>query len=123
MTEALHSVQELEALRAAAIAERERAARDGEIRILVHMGSCSIAAGAREVMLALQEQMKSARRLNARLVATGCGGLCALEPVVQVLVGEQAPVTYGHVTPEGAARIFKEHVIHGVVVQDLVVEV
>ena len=118
----LSSVEELETFRAQVIAEKERQARSGDIRILVNLGTCGIAAGALETLRALQEQIETARLKDVHLVSTGCIGLCSLEPVVQVIVGDKPAVTYGKVDVESARRILKEHVVHGLVVQDLVVE-
>jgi (2Fe-2S) ferredoxin len=53
---------------------------------------------------------------------TGCIGLCALEPIVQVQFGDQTPVTYGKVTPEVAYLILKNHIGKGLVVQEYVVD-
>ena len=57
-----------------------------------------------------------------RVSQTGCIGLCALEPLVQVQIADQAPVTYGKVTPDVAHRILQNHIGKGLVVQEYVVE-
>lgn len=43
------------------------------------------------------------------------------EPIVQVVVGETAPVTYGKVTPAAARQIMEQHVMDGKVVNDYVI--
>jgi NADP-reducing hydrogenase subunit HndB len=118
----IRSVEELEALRTRLIEEKQQEARSGNIQVLVNLGTCGIAAGALAIMQTLEAQVETERLKGVRVVQTGCVGLCSLEPVVQVIVGEKPAVTYGKVTPETARRILNEHVIHGVIVQELVVE-
>ncbi|MGD2186154.1 MAG: (2Fe-2S) ferredoxin domain-containing protein, partial [Desulfobacterales bacterium] len=65
---------------------KETSLRDGpaNIKITVHMGTCGIAAGAREVMSALMEEMAEADRQDIRVVASGCMGMCSSEPNVTI---------------------------------------
>ena len=52
---------------------------DASIKVTVHMGTCGIAAGAREVMNALMEEMAEADRQDIRVVTSGCMGMCSSE--------------------------------------------
>lgn len=92
----------------------------GEIKIIIGMGTCGIAAGAREVMTALLEEMRK-RNISAMVTQTGCIGMCEKEPLVDIKRPNEARITYGHVTPADAKRLVAEHVLHGRVVEDLVV--
>jgi len=47
------------------------------VKITVHMGTCGIAAGAREVMNSLMEEMSLVERDDIRVVASGCLGMCS----------------------------------------------
>ena len=47
--------------------------------------------------------------------------MCEREPIIQVVVGDQAKVTYGKVTPEVARKIMKDHVVGGKIVEDHVI--
>jgi len=60
------------------------------------MGTCGIAAGAREVMAALQEEIDK-RNLNVIVDKTGCIGMCEQEPLVDVQRPEEPRITYGKV--------------------------
>jgi NADP-reducing hydrogenase subunit HndB len=106
-----------------AIRERARqtmAARSGEARakVTVHMGTCGIAAGAREVMGALLKDIE-ARQLTDILVTTSsCAGLCSQEPMATVELPGRAPLKYVDLTPEKIVRVLLEHVLGGRVVAE-----
>ena len=90
------------------------------VRVSVCMGTCGIAAGARDTMKALLEALEEAAAGDVAVTATGCAGFCEQEPLVLVEAREGQPVRYGHVNPAAAGRIVREHIIAGHVVQDLV---
>jgi NADP-reducing hydrogenase subunit HndB len=86
------------------------------------MGTCGIAAGARETMLALLNQVETSQLRGIVVTQTGCIGLCEKEPIIQVQVGTQPRVVYGKVTPEVARRILIEHILGGSIVKENVLE-
>ena len=88
--------------------------------ITVGMGTCGIAAGAREVMQAFLDEL-SARKIDAHVVTTGCIGMCSKEPLVDIQQGDGPRITYGNVNTSMVPRIIEEHLIHGQVVQSWVV--
>jgi NADP-reducing hydrogenase subunit HndB len=104
-------------------AKKEIYLREGEFRgkINVHMGTCGIAAGAREIMGAFLDEIDDKGITDIMFTSTGCAGLCSEEPMVTVEMEGTAPVRYGKLTPDKAKKIFDEHVIKGDVVKDLVV--
>ena len=77
------------------------------------MGTCGIAAGARDTMKAILDTIEKDSINGIIVTQTGCIGLCEREPIVQVIIGEQPKVTYGKVTAEVARKIMKEHVVEG----------
>ena len=97
--------------------------REGEFRgkINVHMGTCGIAAGAREIMGAFLDQIDAQGITDIMFTSTGCAGLCSEEPMVTVEMEGSAPVRYGKLTPDKARKIFDDHVIKGSVVKEYVV--
>lgn len=102
-------------------AQQKIAARTAEeTRIIVGMGTCGIAAGARDVMAALLEEINN-RNLQVKVTQTGCIGMCEQEPLVDVQRPGEQRITYGKVTPSDAARIIVGHVMHGNIVEDLVI--
>ena len=88
----------------------------GRAKVIVHMGTCGIAAGARTVMKALMDEIESREVNDVILTISSCAGLCSREPMVTVeLTGEPA-VKYVDLTPEKAKRVFEEHVLGGKIV-------
>ncbi len=95
--------------------------REGQndIRIVVGMATCGIAAGARPVLNAFVEEVaKQGAAEKATVTQTGCIGVCRLEPVVEVFEAGKEKVTYVKMTPEKAARIVKEHILGGKIVEE-----
>jgi NADP-reducing hydrogenase subunit HndB len=94
--------------------------REGEFRakITVHMGTCGIAAGARDILTTFRQVMADRDITDVLLTNSGCAGLCAKEPMITVEVAEQSPVKYVLITKEKALRIFDEHVVGGKAVED-----
>ncbi len=93
--------------------------REGEnrARITVHMGTCGIAAGARDVMQVLMDEVAK-RELNDVIVTTsGCAGLCSREPMATVEIVDQAPVKYADLDKEKVVEILEEHVLKGNVLE------
>ena len=86
----------------------------GEIRVVVGMATCGIAAGARPVLNAFVEQVAD-QNLGDRVTVTqtGCIGMCRFEPIVEVFEGDKERVTYVKVKPEMVPEIIKEHLVGG----------
>jgi NADP-reducing hydrogenase subunit HndB len=99
-----------------AIAER-RAART---TIYVGMGTCGIAAGARDTMNAIVREL-ARLGIEADVEGVGCIGICVKEPLVDIQQPDRPRVSYGNVTPEMASRIIEEHLIKGAPVKRWVV--
>ena len=99
---------------------RETSLRDGpaSIKITVHMGTCGIAAGAREVMDALLDEMAQIDRQDIRVVTSGCMGMCSSEPNVTVETQGKDPVMYQHMDKNKMRQVFKRHVLLGEVQTD-----
>lgn len=117
----IKSLDDLKRIREEALAKRKAKTTSGQVQITVAMGTCGIAAGARDTMKAILETIAEKNLEGIIVTQTGCIGLCEREPIVQVTVGDQPKVTYGKVTPEVARRILEEHVLKGQVVQDHIV--
>lgn len=100
------------------IKDRNRATftlRKGECsaKVTVHMGTCGIAAGARSVMTAIMNEIALSGREDIVVKATGCGGLCAREPMAVIELPDQPPVIYGDLNEEKVKEIFREHILRG----------
>ncbi len=94
--------------------------RSGEARarVTVHMGTCGIAAGARDVMGALLKAIEERKVADVIVTTSGCAGLCSREPMATVALAGQPPVKYTDLTPDRIIRILQEHVLDGKIVTD-----
>ncbi len=90
----------------------------GRAKIVVHMGTCGIAAGAREIMNALLDEFEKKNITDVILTSSGCAGLCSKEPMATVELKDEAPVKYIDLTPEKIRKILSEHVMGGKVVSE-----
>ena len=94
--------------------------RDGGYRakVTVHMGTCGIAAGARDVMTALNEAVAASGVSDVIVSTSGCAGLCSKEPMATVEILDAPPVKYILLDAEKIKKVFEEHVRGGQVVED-----
>lgn len=109
----IKSLEDLKRVREEALQKRKIQTESGKTRVIVGMGTCGIAAGARDTMKAILETIEKDNLQDITVTQTGCIGLCEKEPIVQVVIGDQPKVTYGKVSPEVARNIMKEHVVGG----------
>ncbi len=115
----LKSLEELRTLRQQ-LQKDVKARTEASTTITVGMGTCGIAAGAREVMGVILDEL-AVRGVNAHVTTVGCIGLCSKEPLVDVTRGDAPKITYGNVTTRMVPRILDEHVVNGQVVEEWVV--
>ena len=100
---------------AGAIALRAGTAR---AKVTIHMGTCGIAAGAREVMAALLKEIEQQGVSDVLVTTSGCAGLCSREPMATVEVRSQAPVKYVNLTPDKMVQVFRLHIVGGDIVAE-----
>ena len=85
--------------------------------ILVCTGTGCSSSNSPKIIEAFERELKAqGMEQEARVVKTGCFGLCAMGPVV--LVSPEGAF-YTHVTPDDAAEIVSEHIVKGRIVQRL----
>jgi len=90
-----------------------------DMRIVVGMATCGIAAGARPVLNAFVEGIGAAGLTEKVTVTqTGCIGICQYEPVVEVYTPDQEKVTYVKMTAEKAAEVIEKHIKGGQVITE-----
>ena len=90
-----------------------------EIRVVVGMATCGIAAGARPVLNAFVEGVAEAGLTDKVTVTqTGCIGICQYEPVVEVFVQGNEKVTYVKMTAEKAKEVIEKHIKGGSIVAE-----
>ncbi len=91
-----------------------------KITVTVHMATCGIAAGARQVMTALMEEIYDSGRQDISVKSSGCIGKCPSEPNVTVEISGEDPVVYQKMTPKKIRKVFKKHILQGDVQTDFV---
>ena len=91
----------------------------GDVRVVVGMATCGIAAGARPVLSAFVEAVNEAG-LNDKVTVsqTGCVGYCQLEPIVEIHEAGKDKVTYIHMTDDKAREVVEKHLKGGKVVNE-----
>ena len=94
----------------------------GDVRVVVGMATCGIAAGARPVLNAFVAEVNNAGLSNKVTVSqTGCVGYCQLEPIVEVYEAGKDKVTYIHMTAEKVKDVVEKHLKDGKVVTEYTV--
>jgi NADP-reducing hydrogenase subunit HndB len=92
--------------------------RQGKARakITVHMGTCGIAAGARDILSALIKEISKKKIKDVIITTSGCAGLCSREPMATVQITGKPPVKYVDLNTDKIKRIVENHVLKGNVV-------
>ncbi|NLY53336.1 MAG: (2Fe-2S) ferredoxin domain-containing protein [Firmicutes bacterium] len=117
----MKSLEDLKKLRESA-QQIMRLREGGEsIRIVMGMGTCGIAAGARETLAAIMEELQAHNLHDVIVTQTGCAGLCDKEPLVDVIWPGQPRISYGNVDAERARQIVLQHVKNKQVVEEWVI--
>ena len=94
----------------------------GDIRVVVGMATCGIAAGARPVLNTFVEEVNNGALYEKVTVSqTGCIGFCQLEPIVEVFEAGKEKTTYVKMTPEKAKVVVEKHLKGGNVVTEYTV--
>ncbi len=113
MAKRVQSPQDLKALREKVVSEIDL--RDGQkdVRITVHMGTCGIAAGAREVLMEILSELSDPAATNVSIHQSGCAGLCDQEPMITVEGKGGDLFRYGKLDKEKVRHIIRQHVLRG----------
>ena len=118
MAKRIGSPQDLRDLRDSARAETNLRGGPKDIQITVHMGTCGIAAGARDILAQLAEELHLASVQNVTLKRSGCLGLCDQEPMFTLIDKTGAKFLYGKLDKKKVHEIVREHVLGGKPVVD-----
>lgn len=120
---AIKSLEELKRVREEALQKKQMKAAAGNVQVIVAMGTCGIAAGARDTMKSVLNFIETNNLSGVSVTQTGCIGMCEQEPILEVVIGEAPKVIYGKVNPEVAEQIMKQHVQNGMPVKDYVLPI
>lgn len=116
----MKTLAELQAIRERKKAElnNRETADSNDIKIVVGMATCGIAAGARNTLKAITDEIEARNLTNVKVSQTGCIGICKYEPIVDVILPGQEKVTYVHVDADRVKTIIANHVINGTPVEE-----
>jgi NADP-reducing hydrogenase subunit HndB len=90
----------------------------GRAKITVHMGTCGIASGARDILSAFLKEIEESNANDILLTTSGCAGLCSREPMATVELKDNPPVKYVDLNADKVKKIFTDHVQGGKIVTD-----
>jgi len=120
---AIKSLEELKRIREEALQKKQMKATPGNVQVIVAMGTCGIAAGARDTMKSVLNYIENENVSGVTVTQTGCLGRCEEEPIVQVIFGDQPKVVYGKVNTQVAEKIMKQHVQSGLPVKENIIQI
>lgn len=116
----LKTIEDLKRLREQVQSET-RIRQESSKQIIVGMGTCGIAAGAREVMSAILDEIAKRKLEDITVRQTGCIGMCEKEVLVDIVLPGQPRITYGRVTIADIPKIITEHLINGRPIKEMIV--
>jgi NADP-reducing hydrogenase subunit HndB len=122
MSVRIGSPEDLKKLRDQARGEVDMRSGPKETRITVHMGTCGIAAGARDILAELTSSLVQAGVENVTLRQSGCIGLCDQEPMLTYSDKDGRDYLYVRLDRSKARQIVKSHVLEGRPVHDCIME-
>lgn len=93
-----------------------------DVQVIVGMGTCGIAAGAKDTFTALVNTISEKGLTNVLIRQTGCMGLCHSEPTVEVVVPGMPAVIYGHVDAATAKDVVEKHIIGHELINDKILD-
>ena len=118
----ISSPEDLNALRAKALADIDLRHGVKDVRITVHMGTCGIAAGAREVLATIMQELRSENVTSVTIQQAGCVGLCEQEPMITVTGKGGEIYRYGRLDRSRTREAVRSPILRGVVLQDCLIQ-
>ena len=93
-----------------------------DVQVIVGMGTCGIAAGAKDTFTSLIDTLSEKGLSNVLVRQTGCMGLCHSEPTVEVVVPGMPSVIYGHVDAATAKEVVEKHIVGRELINDKILD-
>lgn len=107
------TINDLKKIKDKVLSETALRAGHQRVKVTVHMGTCGIASGAKEVMDSLMSEMEEAGKSDIAVTTSGCMGLCSREPLVTVEILGQEPIKYEYMNANKVRQVFKRHILEG----------
>jgi NADP-reducing hydrogenase subunit HndB len=118
----IKSLDDLNELRKKAKAEIDLREGLKDIRITVHMGTCGIAAGARDVLAAIMQELAASNIQSVTLQQAGCIGLCDQEPMISISNKEGKIYRYGRLDRAKTREIIRNHILRDAVLYEWLIK-
>jgi NADP-reducing hydrogenase subunit HndB len=118
----VRNIKDLLALKAQFKKDMDLRAKAGDISITVHMGTCGIGAGARDVLKDLSDALERAAVENVVLKQSGCLGYCEKEPMLTYQDRTGQLFYYGPLNRDAVQRIVREHVLADRPVREIIIQ-
>jgi NADP-reducing hydrogenase subunit HndB len=113
MSEKITSPQDLLKMRDQARGGIELRGGPKERQVIVHMGTCGIAAGARDVLAELVAELDRTSMANVTVRQSGCIGLCDQEPMLTFTDKAGRNFLYVNLTKDKVREIVAGHLVAG----------
>ncbi|HCR14297.1 (2Fe-2S) ferredoxin domain-containing protein [Solidesulfovibrio sp.] len=97
-----------------------KAARNGKTIINVSLATCSIAAGGKAALEAMQDEVAQNGLTGVEFMQSGCMTYCYAEPTVEITLPGKAPVVFGGVDEAKARELVTEYVMKGEPVEGII---
>jgi len=82
--------------------------QEAELYVTVGMATCGLAAGAKETLAAVEEEIEK-RDLDAVISTVGCVGMCSYEPMVELQARGRPRINYGDAIAENVPEVFASY--------------
>ncbi len=118
------SLEDLRKLREKTQSEIKKRDLEGKtIQIIVGMGTCGIAAGAKDTLDAFVKALdEKGLGGDAIIRQTGCMGLCQNEPTVEIVMADMPNIIYGRVDAKVARDIVEKHIMKKELLNDQILD-
>lgn len=118
------SLEDLRKLRESTQQQIKKRETEGkQAQVVVGMGTCGIAAGAKATLDAFVKEL-DARGMGGDVMIrqTGCMGLCQNEPTVEIIMKDMPSIIYGRVDAAAAKEIVEKHLIKRELLNDRIID-
>ncbi|MFZ3089367.1 MAG: NADH-quinone oxidoreductase subunit NuoF [Nitrospirota bacterium] len=78
-------------------------------KIIIGMGTCGLAAGARAVFEEAEKYIHE-KKIDAQVIGVGCIGMCHEEPLLDIVMPKRTRVIYSRVTADMISKIIHSHI-------------
>ena len=114
------TVDDLKKIKERVLMEDQFRSGQKRAKINVHMGTCGIASGARDIMDALLDELAENKVSDVLVTTSGCIGICSREPLVTVEEQGKEPIIYENLTQAKMRQILRQHILGGVIQNEFV---